>query len=206
MTHYELLIRVLCDTRPEVVADGAFLFSQTENNQESVFLAARELLENSVARTILFINTPAKSGYPGYTVWKRELEELGISEDQIEGVNAADTATLNTLIESEALVRFAKLRGYERLIVVSSPFHQLRALMTAVTVALREYPDLQIHSQPGPALPWLQTAVHSQGTLESSRNKLIWSEIERIEKYQKKGDLGSFDEALKYLNMRDARS
>ena len=206
MKPYELLIRVLCDTRPRVVADGAFLFSQTENNQESVFFAARALLEDSIVQRILLIDSPAKSGYLGYTVSKRELKKLGISEQQIEGVNAADTAMLNTLIESEALVRFAKFRAYKRLLVVSSPFHQLRALMTAVTVALREYSDLQIHSQPGTALPWLQTAVHSQGTLSSSRRKLIWGEMERIEKYQKKGDLASFDDVLKYLNVRDSQS
>ena len=123
--------------------------------------------------------------------------------EQIEGVNNKETSMLNTLIESEALIRFAKQHGYRSLFVVAPPFHQLRALMTAVTVALREYPELLIYSYPSVAMPWQEEVVHSQGTLKAKRRDLIQEELERIEKYQGKGDLALFEQVLNYLNKRE---
>ena len=203
MKSHELLTRVLCDTSPSFKVDGAFLFSQTENNQESVFITATQLVKDALVSKILLMKTSPMSGYPGYLNWKEELETKGISEWELEGVPSSETTSLNTLIESRALIRFSKLNGYKTLFVVSSPFHQLRALMTAVTVAIQEYPALRIYSKPGSALSWPETVRHSQGTLSGTRSKLVWSEMERIEKYQKKGDLGTFDSVLTYLDLRD---
>jgi hypothetical protein len=74
--------------------------------------------------------------------------------------------------------------------------------MTAITVVLREYPALKLYSHPAFTMPWQEEAVHSQGTLKATRSELIHMELERINKYQKKGDLASFDEILTYLNNR----
>jgi hypothetical protein len=74
--------------------------------------------------------------------------------------------------------------------------------MTAVTVALREYPDLQLYSYPGVALPWQAGVVHSQGQTRGTRSELIAGEFERIRKYHEKGDLASVEEVLDYLNKR----
>ena len=74
--------------------------------------------------------------------------------------------------------------------------------MTAVTVALREYPELLLYSYPAVAMPWQEEVVHSQGTLKATRSELIHMEFERINKYQNKGDLASFEEVLTYLNNR----
>ena len=75
--------------------------------------------------------------------------------------------------------------------------------MTAVTVTLREYPELLIYSYPGEAMPWQEEVVHSQGTLKAKRRDLIQEELERIEKYQSKGDLASPEQVLSYLNKRE---
>jgi len=75
--------------------------------------------------------------------------------------------------------------------------------MTAVTVSIRAYPELLIYSYPGAAMPWQEEVVHSQGTLKARRRELIQNEMERIEKYQDKGDLASFEQVLNYLNRRD---
>ncbi len=110
---------------------------------------------------------------------------------------------LHTLIESQGVVRFARRRGYQRLIVTSSPFHQERAFMTAVTVALREYPTLKIYSYPGEPQPWDEVVTHSQGKLTGTRAELIAEEQKRIEKYTAQGDLAERREVLRYLRARD---
>ena len=199
----ELIIRVLCDVQAEFTVDGAVLYSQTTDNQSSVFLAAKEILSNKLAKKILFINSAPVSGYPGFSSWTNELNKSGIQSNDIVGVELLKTNSLNTLIESQAFINYALQKKYHSLYVVSSPFHQLRAFMTLVTVALRYYPDLLIFSYSGISLPWLDKVVHSQGTLLAARKDLIKAEFERIEKYKQKGDLSSETKIIEYLNKRD---
>lgn len=199
----ELLTRVLCDSGPETSADGVYLYCQTISSQQAVFQAALFLLDNSLASKVLILESRPKSGYPGFSVWSERLQKLGLSKGQIEGVPVRETATINTLTESEDLVRFARQQGYHSLFVIAPPFQQLRAFMTAVTVALREYHQLLIYSFPAVAVPWQEEVIHSQGTLKAKRSELIQTELERIDIYQKKGDLAMFEEVLGYLNKRN---
>ena len=199
----ELSIRVLCDVRAKITVDGAVLYSQTKDNQNSVILAAKNILYNKLAKKILFIKSGPISGYPGFSTWTSELNKLGIQSNDMVGVELMKTNSLNTLIESQAFINYAFQKKYRSLYVVSSPFHQLRAFMTLVTVALRYYPDLLIFSYSGISLPWSDKVVHSQGTLLGARKDLIKAEFERIEKYKQKGDLSSETKIIEYLNKRD---
>ena len=199
----ELTIRVLCDVRAETTVDGAVLFSQTQDNQNSVFLAAKNILAKKLSKKILFIDSEPISGYPGFSTWEKGLNKLGIQYNDMVGVQIIKTNSLNTLIESQAIVNFAAQKKYRSLYVVSSPFHQLRAFMTMVTVALNNYPDLLIFNYTGISLPWLAKVAHSQGTLLGTRKDFIKAEFERIEKYKRKGDLSSENDIIEYLNRRD---
>jgi hypothetical protein len=87
--------------------------------------------------------------------------------------------------------------------VVAAPFHQLRAFITTASVVLREFPELRVYNQVGTALPWGETVYHSQGTLQCTRGELIQSEMARIERYRRKGDLVSAEEISRYLHWRD---
>ena len=202
-TAIELLTRSLCDTRPGAQADGAYLYCTTVDNQASVFQTARSLINHSVASRILILDAEAMSGYPGVIQCRERLQEFGLASGQIKCVPIERTASLNTLIESEALVRFARDQKFCSLVVISPPFHQLRAFMTAVTVALRVYPELSIYSYPGMTMPWMEAVSHSQGTLQAPRRQLIQEELVRINAYQNKGDLARFEDVLDYLNRRD---
>ena len=201
----ELIIRTLCDTLPEEPADALFLFGQTEDNQESVFAVARQLLQQKRIRKALFLNTGPISGYPGFGRWKEALFRSGVGEGHVEPVPPvpADTDILHTGIEANSLAVFAKERQCRRVIVTASPFQQPRAYMAAVTAALRSYPELYIYSLPGKALPWKEEVVHSQGEVQDARAGLIAGEMERIRKYHAIGDLASVDEVIAYLNRRD---
>jgi len=198
----ELLTRTLCDIQPSSPTNGAYLYCQTESNYESTFQSAKSLLNSLLISKIFILQIEAKSGYTGYDNWKRQLNLLGISQDQIEGVDLK-SSMLNTLTESEALVQFAKQRSFGSIFVIAPPFHQLRVFMTAVTVAQNVYPKLKIYSFPGMAMPWDEDVLHSQGVLKAKRHQLIQTELERITKYQNKGDLASTESVLNYLNNRD---
>ena len=199
----ELTTRILCDVRPGHTADAVFLFGQTQDNQASVFAAACRLLKERLVERVLFVDSVPRSGYPGSAAWKAALSDLGVSSAQMATVDMAVEASLNTLTEAEGMVHHAMRNGYTDLYVTAAPFHQLRAVMTAVTVALKWYPDIRIYSYPGDALPWLDTVIHSQGTTSARRTDLIHGEFERIRKYQMKGDLADVSAVMDYFTSRD---
>lgn len=200
---FELVIRILGDVRANQPADGVYLFAQTSGNQASVLAAAKQPLDQGLAPKVMMSKSGAKPGYPGFEVWREQLLALGINDGQIQGIDIGDTPNLNTLIEAQALIKFASQHGLTHLYVTASPFHQTRAFMTAVTVVLREYPRLKIYSYPGTVLSWHEEVSHSQDTVIAPRKDLIRAELERIEKYRRKGDLAHFGEVLDYLNRRD---
>ena len=198
----EATIRIYCDIRPVGPADIAYLYAQTTDNEESVFHAARKIIDGALSSKILLMDSTPNKGYAGYTFWKERLIELGIREKCILDVRL-NVLNHNTLTEAEAVIRFAKQSNLKSMIVSAAPFHQIRAFMTTVRVALAEYPELKIYSIPGAALSWNECVSHSQGLLSAKRSDLIAGEFARIEKYYQKGDLISFNQVLDYLDARD---
>lgn len=201
----ELIVRTLCDTLPEAPVDGVYLFAQTEDNQLSGITVAQHLLQEGITSKVLFVDTVAMSGYPGFIKWCEILCKRGIDKSSIEPVPPVPTNTtmLHTRIEAESLVSHAKHQGYKSIIVTAPPFHQPRAFMAAVTASVTFYPDLQLYSYPGKPLSWQQEVVHSQGKVRESRSGLIAGEVERIRKYQAKGDLLDENKVLEFMNKRD---
>ena len=198
----ELLLRILCDVLPER-ADAAYLFAETEPNQESVFHAGRQLIDEGRVGKLLISDCTPKSGYIGAAAYRRAMVEHGIAQETIEEVPMEPTPILHTLIEAQTVVRHAKARGYTRLVVVSVPFHQERAFITVVSEAMREYPSLKVYSYPGRPQRWDQVVTHSQGTLCGTRAELIAAEQKRIETYTAKGNLLPRTEIIAYLRARD---
>jgi uncharacterized SAM-binding protein YcdF (DUF218 family) len=202
-TAIELLVRILCDIRPPEPADGAYLYCTTTDNQASTCRTARVLISHAIVPRVYILGAPAMSGYPGVNQYRQRLREFGLPADKIDDVPYRGTESINTLVESQALIRFARDQGMGSVVLVSPPFHQLRAFMTAATVALKLYPGLALYSHPGAAMSWIDSVVHSQGTLQAPRRQLIQEELVRVHTYQNKGDLARFDDVLDYLNRRD---
>ena len=202
----ELLIRTLCDNRPPEIADGAYLFGQTVDNQQSVFETGADLLHHGLTNKLLISAAGTISGYPGLAAWERDLVALGINATDIIAIEPTTDTILHTLIEAESLVRYLKAKNWKTVVVVSAPFHQLRCFMTVVSVALKEMPNLRIYNQVGTTLPWSETVAHSQGTLQLKRSDLIESELRRIDTYQQKGDLAETQAVFDYLIQRDRES
>ncbi|MFD2513495.1 YdcF family protein [Pontibacter locisalis] len=200
----ELIIRTLCDTLPSKPADAVFLFGQTEDNQQSVFGTSVDLYRNRKVNKLLFLQTEAMSGYPGFEVWKKELVRLEVGEAIEPVLLSREREQLNTRIEAEAMVLHAREKEYQQIVVTASPFQQPRAFMAAVTAALEFYPSLKLYSSPGKVLDWNEEVKHSQGKVKGTRAGLIPGEMERIQKYNAKGDLAEVHTVLGYLSRREA--
>jgi len=200
----EIIFRTLCDPFSDIQADAAYLFGQTSKNQEAVFETGIDLIKRDRVDKLLIPDSPPRGGYPGYDAWYQALIAYGLDGSKIIGIPTGSYPNLNTLVEAQTLVRYAQEKEMTNLFVVAPPFHQPRAFMTTVTVALAEFPELRIYNRVGTALPWNENVTHSQGTLRAPRSELIQHELERIERYQHKGDLATADEILTYLNWRDS--
>ena len=200
----EIIFRTLCDPFSDTQAEAAYLFGQTSKNQESVFETGVDLIKRDRVDKLLIPDSPPRGGYPGYDVWYQALTAYGLDGSKIIGIPTGSYPNLNTLVEAQALVRYVQKKEVTKLFVVAAPFHQPRAFMTTVTIALGEFPELRIYNRVGTALPWNENVTHSQGTLRAPRSELIQHELERIERYQHKGDLAAADEILTYLNWRDS--
>lgn len=197
----ELLHRIFCDPLP-ATADAAYVFGQTPDNEVSVFQRAQALVACGQTEIILIPGTGPMSGYPGQDTWLQSMAAY-VAVSAVQPVPTDPTNSLNTLIEAQATVRYAKAQHYHSLLVVAAPFHQQRAVMTLITVALKEYPALKVYSAPGYPMDWQAEVTHSQGTVTGKRYELIRGELERIETYAAKGDLASRDIVLDYLRRRD---
>jgi len=199
----ELLLRIFADVRPAGMADAAYLFAQTEPNQESVFIAARDLIERGRVRRVLISDCTAKSGYIGSVACRAAMVAAGVPREAIEEVPMEPTEILHTGIEADRTIQFAKARGYDRLLVVAAPFHQERAFISVVTAVLRQDPSLKVYSHPGEPQPWDEVVTHSQGKLRGTRSKLIAEELKRIDLYTAQGYLLPRSAVLEYLRTRD---
>jgi hypothetical protein len=199
----ELFLRALSDPLPRGGLEALFLFGQTADNQASAFDTAERLYRRTPGLQLLMLDGGARSGYPGFAAWRAALTARNIASDQIHPLPPADTPLLHTRIEAQALMDHLRQRPYRRVGVTAAPFHQVRAFMTAISVALEAGQPVRLYSCPGSPQRLWEPASHSQGTPNQQRRDLIAKELQRIDTYQEKGDLAATRTILAYLEERD---
>src|SRR3989344_5072821 len=70
----ELITRVLCDTAaPARIADAAYLFGETADNEASVLAAALLVWKLKRVKQIALPGGGEGAGYPGFDNWKEKL-------------------------------------------------------------------------------------------------------------------------------------
>lgn len=202
----ELTVRLFSDPAPAEPIPAAYLFGQTPDNQESVHAAGAALFAARRAHAVAIGGTRPLSGYPGEDAWRADLVAHGIPSESILSIPPVDPDALigTTLTESQAFVAYADRAGYAAAYIVAAPFHQLRSCMTMVSEVLRARSPLRIYSAPGMPLAWLAEVAHSQGTVRGARKGLIAGELERIRRYQEKGDILPTEDILAYFDRRAA--
>lgn len=100
----------------------------------------------------------------------------------------------HTQAQAVAVLALAKQRGWRRLIVVASHFHQLRAYLTFLQEMWRAEVNVKIINSPAVNLYWYEKCPGP----EQNRTELFQSELEKISQYASKGHIASLDAALDY--------
>ncbi len=205
----ELYYRVLAEAqRPLPQADMMYLVSETRSNQASVLDRASEF--SGPIGIVGYPDTESRVGYPGSDVWVPELVKRGISRECIvlivgSFVDVDGKNIIHTLSEMQALVRHAKIKRIQKIVLVAPQFHILRSFMCGVHALTTEhYPELRLYPALGTTLDWNEASSHSQGTLKGIRADFLVEETIRIYTYHEKGNLPAPEDVLAYLDRRDA--
>lgn len=164
-----------------------YLFTETPDNQESVLRRGAVLFHAWRASHLLLIDNLGGSepGYPGAPPWQARLRELGVPDERMLLIPFTEPV-LHTLSEAFAMVRFAKERGWKRIIISFPSFHGARCFLSAITAVHHIYPELRVYCQVGITQPWNEPALHSQKAVHGLRKDLVVHELRRIRRYQRK--------------------
>ena len=199
----------LSDTTLDRSPDLLYLFSETDDNRESVLEVARSLYRIRYGDNTAIPDNATNPGYSGFAEWFRVwYKRFGPSVYTVFPITVP--GSLNTMSEAQAMVRYAGEQGMRTITVVAPAFHMPRAFLSAISVVVRECLDIKVYALPGRTPDWWHKEVnHSQGTTSGTRVELIAGERKRIARYQKEGDyypggdLISFHLAFEYLRTRD---
>lgn len=200
---FELTHRILQDGTPQGILP-VYVFSETIGNQISPLRTSALFYLIEAVDIVAICDGETDHGAAGFTFCKEKLIELGVPKSNIVSISMPGDVNVNTLSEAEFLVRFARENNLGNIYITAAPFHQVRAFVTTVSVALREYPTLKIYNKVGMPLQWNEMAHHSQGVLTGLRKEFIYTEYDRLNEYHEKNDLVSCGEILDYLNWRDS--
>lgn len=182
-----LLFDVLNDGSPQDTLERRI--PNYSGSKKMLRLVRSGTTRSSTGRSQHFMNLPHPPTYP----------------DDFE-VHKWKHSTIHTLREAKAAVTACKAAGASALVIVATPFHLPRALLTTLSVAAQSDKHLKIYSHTGLPLRWDETVTHSQGLLVGDRESLLDSEMERMFVYHRKGDLMRPSEALEALRKRDRRT
>ncbi len=145
----------------------------------------------------------SETGYPGGSVWKAELSKLQVPESAVvlyaEGNCGPDGLSWNTRSESDDFLRVACERVWTRAVVVTTPSHILRVLLTLVKALIDREQKMQLFSVTPRSVSWEKRAYHSQGIQQLPRVEHIGEEWRRIAPYRENGSLCSFQELADFL-------
>lgn len=195
----EVWTRILCDTMP-THGNIIYVFGQTQDNQQAVLAQAAAVWRENQQAVVIIDDGTTDHGYPGYDLWSAILLKHGVLPASIRPLRIE--GDLNTLTESRALIAYAGQAGSPDIVIVCPPFHQIRACITAVSVAVRSPYQINLYNSPSEPGSWHEIVQHSQGILKNSRAGLLKDEMDRMEKYYQKGDLVSLSEVKRYLDAR----
>lgn len=198
----ELAIRVFSDKYPDVQIQSIIVFAHTIDNYQSTLEKACEIYSESKV-PIIISGAGSISGYVGCSKYKNTLLKLGVNRNDIIISEPVDSQILHTRNESQAYIQTLKEFQITNGFIISVPFHQVRAFMTMVSVAIEQNFNIKLYNCPVEKFDWNKTITHSQGILRKEARELIYEEFDRIKKYNNKGDLESVEAVLNYLNNRD---
>ena len=190
MTSKEIFI-VLLSTQVLAPADALVLFAGDGIQRLS---HTAKLYKQGIASRIIIISGDTRREYGSLPSSELALSlvALGVPRDII----STEETAFNTRDEAVRAIALAKECGWKSIVCISSPHHQYRAFLTLLVAMQQGGGDIRITVSPAP-LSWFSDNPWGR------RIDLLEGEWKRMEEYQHKGDVASFDDGIAYLKWKE---
>ena len=156
---------------------------------------AAELYKNGFSKKLVFsggITDYDYGSFPFKDIYPKLLSE-GIPKKAI----IHEDQSKNTLQQAIQVIKMAKTNKWKKILLVATHDHQYRAFLTFLKQVLINNCDIQLFNCPVRNLKWFYK--NSWGR----RIDNIEKEFLKIEKYMKLGHLSTYEEAIKYHEMKE---
>lgn len=192
-----LAIRVLSDSIPNHKNRTFYCFAHNDINIECMAKSVKNII-NDNDKIFILDNKSKMSGVSNSSIVSKQYEFFNINTNKI----PYDKDSINTKIESNAVIEWAKKNNIKDLIICAPPFHILRAFMTIVSSAIDINYKINIYTLSGLVDNWRKITISHQGLNKTSFNNFIKLELDRISIYNKKGDIKNANIIWDYLMRR----
>ena len=139
------------------------------------------------------LNCPQKGSYPA-RVLKDRLIKLGVPNNRI----ILEEKSQQTQEQAMEVMDLVKKRQWKRIILIASPFHQLRAFLTFLKAMQKNNLKIEIINAPAKDIPWFKKSPWGP-----TRFELFKDEFKKINEYTKKGHLATHEEAFRYYQHKE---
>lgn len=165
-----------------------------EGDGFSRYNRAVELYKRRYGKKIIFSGDfdDEKSGAFTFDKIKPLLIEKGVDESDLLFENKSQ----NTYEQAEQIVSMSLEYNWDKIIIVASHYHSYRAFLTFLKVQKKINPTLIIEMSPVSDLDWYEETGYGV------RVELLELELNKIEVYQKKDNVASYEEGLVYLKWK----
>jgi hypothetical protein len=154
-----------------------------------------ELIQRNYAPTIVLSGgnpQPEVGAIPSWDM-KKTFLDAGIPEEKI----VLEDQSKHTKQQAENVLRIAQERGWTKIILVASPYHQIRAFLTFLAELQKIGLADRIKMMNAPAdVSWFREV---SGRGREAVDLFTQEESPRIQEYQEKGDVAQVEEGIAYL-------
>lgn len=159
---------------------------------------AVQLYKKGFADKIVFsggITNLSYGSYP-FSMVLPELIKLGMPIEAI----IHESNSQNTREQAVEIIKLAGLKGWKKLILVASHYHQYRAYLTFLKEVLNTNSGIILYNSSDKSLSWFEE------TRWGKRFDLLDDEFDRIEKYTVLSHLATINEAIEYQKWKEQQA
>lgn len=197
---------VLLSDEPLATIDTTFFHARAWEDDDGLFLLTSQLYHSHKTNSIAI--NGGEGGLPGSTIggqnwpgWKHYVTKL-----QVSGVRGVDICVTdpakNTKEENEMFLMLAMQKEWRSAVIIGQPHHILREFLGMIA-SMRDHAYwMRIYAAAPRTVDWTKLVYGSPSVLLTPRLEHIFQELERIPRYQAKGDLAQYNELYSYLGIR----
>ncbi len=150
---------------------------------------ANNIIFSGGSDNLVYGSFPFSMAYP-------ELIHSGIPQAAI----IHESSSQNTRQQAIEVIKLANLKGWKKLILVASHYHQYRAYLTFLKVIKDTNSNILLYNSPAKDLVWFEE------TGWGKRFDLLDDEFDRIDKYSALSHLLSLNDAIDYQKWKEQQT